>query len=129
MKYRRQMAEKLWKENANEVSDFLDGLGVKETFQSEASFLSSAVAAVRREFRSSSLYEDSESRGYVKYLFSEISTTSIVSANFKARNILYIIRLLTGKCSVPVQEEDEENMSYLDDKFMRKERKRESWWN
>ena len=89
--------------------------------------MSSAVAAVRREFRSSSLYEDSESRGYVKYLFSEISTTSIVSANFKARNILYIIRLLTGKCSVPVQEEDEENMSYLDDKFMRKERKRESW--
>ena len=127
MKYRRQMAENLWKENAKEVSDFLDGLGVKETFQSETAFLSSAVAAVRREFRSSSLYEDSESRGYVKYLFSEISTTSIVSANFKARNILYIIRLLTGKCSVPVQEEDEENMSYLDDKFMRKERKRESW--
>ena len=55
MKYRSQMAEKLWKENAKEVSDFLDGLGVKETFQSEASFLSSAVAAVRREFRSSSL--------------------------------------------------------------------------
>ena len=81
MKYRSQMAEKLWKENAKEVSDFLDGLGVKETFQSEASFLSSAVAAVRREFRSSSLYEDSESREYVKYLFSEISTTSIVSQN------------------------------------------------
>lgn len=127
MKYRSQMAEKLWKENAKEVSDFLDGLGVKETFQSEASFLSSAVAAVRREFRSSSLYEDSESREYVKYLFSEISTTSIVSQNFKARNILYIIRLLTGKCSVPVSEEEDVDMDYLDDKFMRKERKRESW--
>ena len=127
MKYRRQMAENLWKENANEVSDFLDNLGVKETFQSETAFLSSAVAALRREFKSSSLYEDSESRGYVKYLFSEISTTSIVSKNFKARNILYIIRLLTGKCSIPVSEEEDVDMDYLDDKFMRKERKRESW--
>ena len=127
MKYRSQMAEKLWKENAKEVSDFLDNLGVKETFQSETAFLSSAVAALRREFKSSSLYEDSESRGYVKYLFSEISTTSIVSKNFKARNILYIIRLLTGKCSVPVSEEEDVDMDYLDDKFMRKERKRESW--
>ena len=127
MKYRRQMAENLWKENANEVSDFLDNLGVKETFQSETAFLSSAVAALRREFKSSSLYEDSESRGYVKYLFSEISTTSIVSKNFKARNILYIIRLFTGKCSIPVSEEEDVDMDYLDDKFMRKERKRESW--
>lgn len=121
------MAENLWKENAKEVSDFLDNLGVKETFQSETAFLSSAVAALRREFKSSSLYEDSESRGYVKYLFSEISTTSIVSKNFKARNILYIIRLLTGKCSVPVSEEEDMDMDYLDDKFMKKERKRESW--
>ena len=127
MKYRRQMAENLWKENAKEVSDFLDNLGVKETFQSETAFLSSAVAALRREFKSSSLYEDLESRGYVKYLFSEISTTSIVSKNFKARNILYIIRLLTGKCSIPVSEEEDVDMDYLDDKFMRKERKRESW--
>ena len=92
MKYRRQMAENLWKENAKEVSDFLDNLGVKETF-------------------------------------SEISTTSIVSQNFKARNILYIIRLLTGKCSVPVSEEEDVDMDYLDDKFMRRERKRESWKN
>ena len=103
MRDRNEMANTIWKENAQEVIEFLDKREMKRNFQTEKSFLNAIGRLLIKEINHSPIAkEDPDFWGCRKK-----SVMSDAFESAKPKNILFIIRLLNGKIKIRYKIMDE----------------------
>lgn len=108
---REELVNRIWGENAQEVLDFLEKVAPeKKTFKNENSLLNHLGRWLVREIKKSPLINQP-----APPYFWESRTQSIVNGWEweRPKNILYVIRLLTGKRQVPSAQESEKPESFL----------------
>ena len=115
MRDRNKMARHIWKENAQEVIEFLDKREMKKTFQTEKSFLNAIGRLLIKEINHSPIAKEEPYEYFWLCRKKSVEGNSIESA--KPRNILYIIRLLNGKVSIPDAHDDAHDDDPYDDPY------------
>ena len=135
MQNTNDLAKKIWGKDATEVMDFLhkENLSIKDSFRNEETMMNYIARILIRHCnkRIDKSYPRSTDFWEIRGMSIQIG----VEPKSKAKNILYIIRLLTGKLPVPSEYpepeydfeteclEDMEEESFWEDA----EKKREAW--
>ena len=100
MRDRNEMANTIWKENAQEVIEFLDKREMKRNFQTEKSFLNAIGRLLIKEINHSPIAKDEPYEYF--WLSRKKSVMSDALETAKPKSILFIIRLLNGKIKVAI---------------------------
>ena len=136
MRNRDEIVKNLLGDEGQEVTDYLDEIGLKKTFRTAETFFNAAGKRLESKVKESPIFkkaveeEDEVVENWMNNLEEMNEHEHCISICLQAMTVLYIIRLLKGSRNVPVPGEplyEDDDMTELDDFFMEREREREKW--
>ena len=136
MRNRDEIVKNLLGDEGQEVTDYLDEIGLKKTFRTAETFFNAAGKRLESKVKESPIFkkaveeEDEVVENWMNNLEEMNEHEHCTSICLQAMTVLYIIRLLKGSRNVPVPGEplyEDDDMTELDDFFMEREREREKW--
>ena len=136
MRNRDEIVKNLLGDEGQEVTDYLDEIGLKKTFRTAETVFNAAGKKLESKVKESPIFkkaveeEDEVVENWMNNLEEMNEHEYCISIYLQAMTVLYIIRLLKGSRNVPVPGEplyEDDDMTELDDFFMEREREREKW--